>query len=224
MPIDDWFDTKYRPSPIPTHEKNVGWHQLINADWTEPTRPMEIIEGPIEIPEDAEHVASRTWAQVFKKENSIFRVINLDKLASTKNDFDYAINDARYKVLVAKNDQTNLTPSIYKFDPSNGSIEMELVEGVPLSKIDRNIKIPRSVIERFFTRLREFHELGLFHGDLSDFDHYIITPAGEIRLIDPSFMNNIENTEQHKKIQEIDLAMAEKLLMNFCETTDSDDD
>lgn len=94
---------------------------------------------------------------------------------------------------------------------------MEFLEGISLSQIDQNIKIPIDVIQRFFDRLDRFHKLGLFHGDLTDTSHYIITPAGEIRLIDPSFMRDIETAEQVEKIQEMDRAVAKKILNQFAE-------
>ncbi|MCA9373292.1 hypothetical protein KC921_04325 [Candidatus Woesebacteria bacterium] len=58
----------------------------------------------------------------------------------------------------------------------------------------------------------------MFHGDLSDGSHYIITPAGEIRLIDPSFMIGIETKKQVEQIQVMDREVAKNVLNRFSET------
>lgn len=194
-----------------------SWDSLIRLDWQEPKRNPDIQEGKVTIPEGSKPIATRTWTTVYRNEARAIRVVNWGGLGS-HDEQEYARNDARYKVLVAKHDVTNLTPSIFVYDPESGSINMEYVEGTPLSMLDSRIKIPAAVVERFFDRLERFHQLGLFHGDLSDTSHYIITPAGEIRLIDPSFMRDTTDEEQIKKMQEIDRAMAKKILNQFSET------
>lgn len=194
----------------------LGWDALIIPSWQEPTRNSEIREGAISLPDGSVTIATRTWATVLRYQQRAFRVVNWERLAE-KSEQEYARNDARYKILVGRNDSTNLTPSIFAYDPETCSIEMEFLEGISLSQIDQNIKIPIDVIQRFFDRLDRFHKLGLFHGDLTDTSHYIITPAGEIRLIDPSFMRDIETAEQVEKIQEMDRAVAKKILNQFAE-------
>lgn len=214
-----WMSWGDWPTELRTYddETELGWDSIINPNWREPIRNDEIREGIVSVPDSAETISTRTWATVFRNQERAFRVINWEKLTE-RSDQQYARNDVRYKVLVAKSDNTNLTPSIFAYDPETCSIEMEFVEGIPLSKLKTNIKIPPDVIERFFDRLDRFHKLGLFHGDLSDGSHYIITPAGEIRLIDPSFMVDIETVEQVEQIQEMDRAVARNVLNRFSET------
>ncbi|MCA9373293.1 hypothetical protein KC921_04330 [Candidatus Woesebacteria bacterium] len=135
--LNDW------PTVLTTYEEAAesGWDSLINPDWQEPTRNDEIKEGVVSLPDGSKTVATRTWATVFRNQERAFRVVNWEKLTE-KSDQEYARNDVRYKVLVARTDSTNLTPSIFAYDPETCSIEMEYVEGISLSNLKAEIKNP----------------------------------------------------------------------------------
>ena len=88
---------------------------------------------------------------------------------------------------------------------------MELIEGRDFT---HNVTVPVDAALRFMARLDEFHKLGLYHGDLSTRKHFILTPDGEIRLIDPIYMP-VEIPDSGvtlEKLQATDRGLALKML------------
>lgn len=157
------------------------------------------------------------YAEVYldRKEGVVFRVLKRDELKRIREQtgdelfVDYAKRDFQHKVEVGKADSTDLTPKVYEYDPENGIIKMEYIEGIPLDKFSG--RLPESAIQAFLSKLGEFHKLGLYHGDLFTLAHYILTSDGQIRLIDPSYMYSIPD-KGIEYFQEIDKALAEKRL------------
>lgn len=123
----------------------------------------------------------------------------------TEADKQYQLLDVQYKLEVAEKDLSGLTPRVFAHDSANGTLKMEFIEGIPLNKYSGSLS--KETMTRFIRDLEKFHSLGLYHGDLSDVAHWILTPEGRIRLIDPSFTYRPAG-KTRVTIQQTDIALA----------------
>lgn len=176
----------------------------------------------VEVPEGLETFGSKGgYATVYidRGQGIVYRTIDWERLEQEepiagRSPTEYARNDFNYKVEVGEKDKTGLTPKIYEYDPESGTIKMELIKGVPFTKIKPG-KVSQEAATRFLDRLAQYHRQGLYHGDMFDLNHWILTEEGEVRLIDPSFIYGISEEIPLERQQEIDMGLAKSRLREY---------
>ena len=167
------------------------------------------IQGKIIIPDGLEHIGgpnAGVGGDVFLDHKNKRAYRRLD-FARCPTDKEANIADFYHKIEVSKRDSSGLTPHIYAYDPETYTLEMELIEG---KNFCSSVQVTAGAAERFLKKLSQFHQLDLYHGDLFTREHWILTPAGEIRIIDPieMFTDDPNSGNTVESIQAIDRGLA----------------
>lgn len=173
------------------------------------------IERKIIIPEDLECVSDTGsgYADLYvdRAHQKAYRVVNPEKWkgGNIEQEHAAALSDFNQKVEVGRRDKTGLTPRIYAYDPENMTIEMEWIEGTDFTHVNN---LPLDSARRFWHKLQEFHAQGLYHGDMWPQRHYVLTPSGDIRLVDNTSIKYCDTPQAIEKQQAIDQGVAKKRL------------
>lgn len=198
------------------NDKASNYHNELNKDLENDDSQNYPIKKTIIIPPGLDLLDGRNVGQAGKiyidrVKRRVYRPVDPERYQTDK---EFLRKDFEWKIEVARRDKTGLTPKIYAYDPDNLIIEMELIEGQSFDQIS---SIPPKSALDFIKKLKEFHDLGLYHGDLFPLNHYFLTPTGEIRLIDPIYIpyDDPNSGITLKKIQETDLATAMNRLREF---------
>lgn len=139
------------------------------------------------------------WSFIYRSRinpDRVYRVLK-PQARATKHylgkDWEYALKDQEYKVQASETDKTGLVPRIYTYDAEKHIIEEEFVDGIQLTEYRGSLTQEQS--EQLLDTLREFHKQGLYHGDI-EAHHMILCSDGQIRLIDPSYLQKSEEGER----------------------------
>lgn len=201
-------------APSAAEVNDTFWSETRASEWKQPERTAARY-SKVNVPSSATPIGvpgANAQAYLDVESNKVYRILHgMHQEEGETHD----MLDSEHMVEIANRDTVGLLPAVHIYDKETGSMEMEYVEGIPLTKLPRGCAIPTEVGVRLLEDLEKFHELGLYHGDLTDGNHWIIAPNGRIRLIDPLYIRDSEDPANLKMLQELDMATAKRKLKAY---------
>lgn len=95
--------------------------------------------------------------------------------------FKKNVSEGEY-VLTKKASEHGIAPDIISYD--NGSLKLEKYPMTLLDYIDNGGELTKNIKNNIYSKVRELHKLGIYHGDLHSNNIVIEPETEEIKIID----------------------------------------